>query len=179
MAEKSSIKDAIIRQVRIVDIADEFNLPLEEISSHNFDKRCKCPSRNHKNGSEKTPSLYIDSTNNNYYCYGCASSFNSIDFYMICADLTFSEAILILKERVKDYSQYGGSSDAPQDNFPIILETSHLFRETMQQHPRDLKWINSLMQKTDQYLEGIKKEEVEKTKSLLISLKRKIKERYQ
>lgn len=179
MVKKSSIKDLIIQHIKIVDIAAEFNISLEEISSHNFDKRCKCPSKNHKNGAEKTPSLYIDSLNNNYYCYGCGASYNSIDFYMICSGLTFSEAIALLKERIKEIPQGGLLVDLHQDSLPVLLEISNLFRTTMQSHPHDLKWLNSLMQKTDHYIDQFDKEEAAKSEQLLASLKKKIKERYE
>lgn len=176
MAVKFASKEDIVRQVHITDIAKEFGISLESVSSGNFDLRCKCPSKDHKGGSERTPSLYIDSVNNNYYCYGCQSAFNCLDFYMICADVNFSEALSALRPRVKKIG--AKTFNIRKDNLPILIEISKLFRETMQSHPKDLKWINSLMMQTDKYLDRIDKEEIKKTKALLNSLKSKISERY-
>jgi DNA primase len=177
MAVKFVSKEDIVRQVKILDICDEFGIDVEPISSGNFNWRCTCPAKNHKGGNERTPSLYIDSVNNNYYCYGCQSSHNCLDFYMICADVNFSEALSELRTRVtkgsgKKYTNLNA------DNLPILLEISKLFRETIYSHPEDLKWLNGLMKQTDEYLEGIEKKEVQKTKALLRSLRTKIQERY-
>lgn len=172
----NSLKTAIINQVKIIDLAAEFEILLESTSGK-FDYRCKCPAQNHKSGSERTSSLYIDSINNNYYCFGCHSSYNSIDFYMICSGFSFSEAMTELKSRVtetlKDYTP-----EVKADNFLIMLEISELFRNTIFSHHKDLKWINALMKKTDQYMSGLKKEDVDKANELLLILKDKITERY-
>lgn len=176
MALKSVSKQDIINQVNIVDIAEEFEIDLESISSGNFNWRCKCPAKDHKGGLERTPSLYIDSINNNYYCYGCQSSFNCLDFYMICADVSFSEALSILRERVKPTGKK--SFEIKRDNLPIIMEISKLFRETIYSHPKDLKWINGTMQKTDSYLSNIKRSDIKKTNKLLASIKMAIRKRY-
>lgn len=176
MAVKFVGKEDIIRQVRIVDLAEEFGIELEVVSSGNFDRRCCCPSSKHKGGNERTPSLYIDSINNNYHCYGCQSSYNCLDFYMICADASFSEALSALRPRVKSTSK--SKISVKKDNLPVLMEISKLFRLTMHSHSNDLKWINKLMMKTDEYLRGIGSKEVRKTKALLRSLEKKIKERY-
>jgi hypothetical protein len=177
MAVKKFVtKEDITRQVKILDIADEYGIDVETISSGNFNWRCRCPAKNHKSGNERTPSLYIDSINNNYYCYGCQSSFNCLDFYMICADVNFSEALTALRPRAKRTA--GVVSDIHQDNLPTLLDISKLFREAIYSHPKDLKWINALMKKTDTYLDDIKNEDVKKAQALLFSLKQKIKERY-
>lgn len=178
MAVKFVSKEDIVRQVSILEIANEFGLDCEPISSGNFSWRCRCPSKNHKDGHENTPSLYIDSVNNNYYCFGCQSNSNSLDFYMICADVDFSEAFSILKERVLKPTGSNAFQSSQQDNLPDLLEISRLFRETIYKYPHDLKWINSLMMKTDKYLEKIDNCDVTKTQSLLRSLKKAIKERY-
>lgn len=179
MAVKFVSKEDIVRQVKILDICDEFGIDVEPVSSGNFNWRCTCPSKKHKGGNERTPSLYIDSVNNNYYCYGCQSSYNCLDFYMICADVNFSEALTELRTRVtKGSGKNFTNTGADADNLPILLEISKLFRETIYNHPEDLKWINSLMKKTDEYLEDIEKREVQKTKALLRSLRNKIQERH-
>ncbi len=174
---KNSLKIVLTNQIKIVDIAAEFEIPLESIGGGKFDYRCKCPAQNHKSGTEKTPSLYIDSQNNNYYCFGCQSSFNSIDFYMICSGFSFSEALAELKTRINDHDVV--YSDTPaSDNLPIILEISNLFRNTILSHRDDLVWINNLMKQTDEYLSDFKKEDGKKAKKLLSVLKEKINERY-
>ena len=70
---KSSLmlsKQSILDTVSILDIAESFGIELEEVCSSNFSHRCRCPSKNHKSGSE-TASLYINSKDNNFYYCGC------------------------------------------------------------------------------------------------------------
>ena len=58
-------KEDITSGVLILDLTNEFGIDTEDVSSGNFNRRCKCPSPNHKNGGERTGSLYIDSVKNN------------------------------------------------------------------------------------------------------------------
>lgn len=39
-----------------------------------------CPFKNHKGGREKTPSFQLFFHTNSFYCYGCTSHGNSVDF---------------------------------------------------------------------------------------------------
>jgi len=177
MAVKFASKEDVVIQVKILDIAKEFNIEVEKAYSGKFNYRCRCPWSEHKHGSERTPSLYIDSVKNNYYCFGCQSSSNCIDFYMICADVSFSEAISILKLRV-DKTKSSHVEEISIDNISYILEISALFRKTMLSNPNDLKWISGLMKRTDVYLDKVKSDDVEKVKELFSKINQKIKERY-
>lgn len=174
---KIASKQDIINTVSIVKLAEEAGIPLEECVSGNFDLRCKCPAKDHKGGNERTASLYIDSRRNNFYCYGCGASSNVLDFYMLLNDIEFIEAFRILRERAVP----SGNKNAflgKASNFSVLVEISEFFREQMLQNSKDLKWINGIMIKTDEYLEGIESTDVAKTKALLKSLKKTFKERY-
>jgi DNA primase len=170
-------KETVTKKVKILDIAKEFNISVEQASSGNFNFRCRCPSKEHKHGTERTPSLYIDSKKNNYYCFGCQSSTNCIDFYMICADVSFSDALSVLRKRVVGDSEET-EDELTVDNLSYIMDISKLFRLTMLSHPDDLKWLNGLMKRTDIYLEKIKRSDIERVKELQMKLQEKIKERY-
>ena len=76
-------KSDIVSAVSIESVAELLKISLEPISTGNFTARCRCPGINHKHGSERTPSLYLDTVKNNYFCYGCSSSHNQIDFYIL------------------------------------------------------------------------------------------------
>jgi DNA primase len=167
----------ITRSVKIVDIADEFGIPLETTSSGNFDCRCTCPSSEHKNGNERTGSCYIDSQNNNFYCFGCNAGSNSIDFYMLCAEVDFGTAMSELKSRAKPGNNTK-KYNIRASNFPILIQISTLFRDTMLRHPSDLKWINRLMQDSDPHILSIKPDDIKKAKKLHDYINELIKKRY-
>ena len=86
-------KDKILRVVNIKDVASYFGIQLERVSSGSFDYRCRCPSKDHKHGSERTSSCYINSSDNNFYCFGCNAGYNVIDFCIISGNLSFPEAM--------------------------------------------------------------------------------------
>lgn len=151
-------KEEILKYVKIIDIAERFNLDLEPISSGDFNFRCRCPF--HKNGQERTPSLYISETTNSFYCYGCQAGTNVIDFYILHTDKDFIEAIHDLKE-------YVGDSDVETvvhiiDTFPIKLKISNLFRIILTKYPDKFNEIEKIIKQTDQYLVNIDSENIDK-----------------
>jgi len=175
--KKFASKQDIIKTVSIVKLAEEAGLSMEDCVSGNFDLRCKCPAKDHKGGNERTASLYIDSNNNNFYCYGCGASSNVLDFYMLVNNIEFGEAFRTLRERAipsGEKTTFIGKAS----NFVVLMEISEFFRVQMLKNSKDLKWISGIMKKTDKYLEGIESTDVAKTRALLISLKKTFKKRY-
>ena len=171
-------KEEIIKAVAISDIAGQLSISLEQINSGNFTHRCKCPARDHKNGSERTCSLYIDNENNNFYCFGCGASNNAVDFYMLCKDVDFSTAIQEMSSLV-DPSKIGNVSRQKKAiNFPHLLKISDCFREAQREHPEDIEWVESVMKRTDQHLLDVDRYDVRRAKVLLEKIKRLINRRY-
>lgn len=170
-------KEDITSGVLILDLTDEFGIDTEEVSSGNFNRRCRCPSQNHKNGGERTGSLYIDSVKNNFYCFGCGAGSNSIDFYMLCAGITFGEAVSKLRTRVEPKSSERNFT-VEVNNFYTLLQISNLFRETMLEHKEDLKWINELMKHSDQFILELDQQDDSKAQALLNKIEQTIQKRY-
>ena len=171
-------KEDILDGVFIVDIARRFKIRLDPISSGNFTLRCRCPSKEHKNGGERTSSLYIDSNKNNFYCFGCAASSNVIDFQMLCSGEDFLSAInslgpLINKDRVKNRETVTKKS-----NFSILMDISKYFKEIQVRHSDDLEWISEMMKKADHHIDGIDRYDSGKARGLLNKIKRICTRRY-
>lgn len=173
-------KQDISGAIKIIDIAEEFALSLEPVSSGNFDYRCKCPSPDHKSGNERTGSLYIDNVNNNYYCFGCNSNRSVIDFYMLCTGMQFSDAMRELQNRAISAGAKQGvtSIDIRLNNTKILLQTSMMLRECMLQHHYDLRWINSVMMAVDKKYESLKSDDIDLAKKIHLSVKKAIANRY-
>ena len=171
-------KDQILSALKIVDIAEENGIPLEPVSSGNFTHRCKCPGTDHKSGSERTGSLYIDSIRNNFYCFGCSASNNAIDFYMLCTDTDFGGAIREISETIDPEKVSKAKSVHVQNNFSKLLEISNLFRRYQKRYPNDTEWIESLMLKADSYMEKIDRTDVHGAVSLLRNISRILNRRY-
>jgi len=158
MGMKRYSKSQLIKAIKILQLCEAENLALEQIVSGNFTHRCKCPFSTHKSGKERTQSLYIDSINNNFYCFGCGANNNSIDFYMLLKDIDFSTAILELSNIVdpEDIANEPEKNDIKKNNFSILLEISSIFRSLyLNEKYRNEKWLNELSRKTDLKIESL------------------------
>jgi len=172
-------KDDIIRGVGFLDILDLLKIRPERVSSGNFTHRCCCPSPDHKGGRERTSSLYIDSVNNNFYCYGCSSSHNQIDFYILATGCDFMAALRALEPLI-DHSKTdkSGVIVTKPSTFSSLMDISVFFRSLQERYPNDEEWIMTLMKRTDHHIESIGQNEAKKCKALLSEVKRVCKKRY-
>ena len=77
-------REIILSKINIVDIMTEYKIPLELKESGQFTHRAKCPFHSGKDGRiERTPSLYVSSKTNSFYCFGpCDAQGSLID--LIC-----------------------------------------------------------------------------------------------
>ena len=159
-------KEQIVKAVKIIDVAAGLNIKIESASTGNFTHRCCCPSDKHKSGSEKTGSLFIDSDNNNFYCFGCTASSNVIDFYILATGVDFSTAITALSEMVNEAVEVEPEGVKKPTNFDEILRISKVFKIVLRRYPDDAQWIESLMRKTDEFLDDIDRYDVQRAKAL-------------
>ena len=74
-------KDFILSKVSLVSLMDERGIDIEEKSAGIFTHRAYCPFHFGKDGGkERTPSLFISTESNTFYCFGCFRHGNAIDF---------------------------------------------------------------------------------------------------
>lgn len=165
----------VVNQVKILDIARSFNIGLESISSGNFDYRCKCPHPEHKSGREKTPSLYINSKDNNFYCYGCNIGSSVIDFYMACTGLDFLGSLQKLKELVKSPGKYQEKIERKKEVLPFLIENSEIIRAFLISNPDLIDDFDSVLKKIDNRLFDQKNEDPEVVSKINQKLKEMIK----
>jgi hypothetical protein len=168
---KTASRTDIAKQVKILDLAKKFGISIESASAGNFDYRCRCPSPDHKMGKEKTSSCYINSRDNNYYCYGCNKGVSSIDFYMSCADKTFAEAMQEMKEMVKNPGAYHDIVDQKRVAFPILVETSEIIRAFLIENPEQMKNMTNILKKIDRISFELAKEDADKIEEMNKKLK--------
>ncbi len=170
-------KADIISAVSIEKVAELLSIELEPISTGNFTARCRCPGINHKHGSERTPSLYIDTINNNYYCYGCGSSHNQIDFYILATGCSFLEALDALGPLI-DPSKVGLHQDSKKTNFSVLMEISKYIRGIILKNRDDMEWIMKLQKNIDNSISKIDRFDTKRSEMLLKKVKRVCVERY-
>lgn len=169
-------KELINKYVQITDVAEEFGIRLESISSGEFDFKCKCPAKDHKGGSERTSSLCISTKQNSFYCFGCNASGGAVNFYMICSDSDFQTAIEILTPSVPSEATF--LPQRKQSNIDILISISNMFRQSMLENKNDIKWISSLMEKVDKKIDNMKFDDIDSANRLKVSVENVLKQRY-
>lgn len=171
-----SVLKKINKEIKIVDVAREYGLSLTEGTFGAFSHRCKCPSKKHKSGSERTESLYIDEEANTFYCFGCSEGYLSINFYMACEDCDFHTALSHLRERV----QYIPSEDGyiqKTSNSDILLEISDVMREYIQNNRGELNYYLNFSQQVDDKISKLDKYDILNAVKLLDSIRKHLKNR--
>jgi hypothetical protein len=171
-------KEEILSSVSILDLAKKFSISLEQVCSGNFTHRCKCPSSEHKSGSERTGSLYVAGEDNNFYCFGCSASNNVIDFYILCTGCDFSTAISEMSDLVDPDKVSAVPVTKKKNNFIILLSISEMFREAQRANPDDIEWITAVMKKTDEYTIQIDRYDVKRSRALSAKIFNMLKRRF-
>ena len=149
-----NLKQTIINNIKIIDLAEENNLTLEECYGSIFTHKCRCPSLNHKNGRENTPSFFINNENNSYFCFGCNIHGNVLDFYMLLKSCTFSESLHSLKDRLSSHIIYDQDIPIKKNNFISFIRISNEFRKSIKQKNKSLKDINYIMKQYEKFIES-------------------------
>ena len=163
---KIASRTDIAKQVKILELAAKFGVQVEQASAGNFDYRCRCPSKDHKHGKEKTSSCYINSRDNNFFCYGCNQGVSSIDFYMLCAEKTFSEAMVEMRGMVKNPGAYQDVIEQKRATFPVLLDTSSILRSFLLNNPDQLDNMTGLLRKIDRISFDLQKEDPDKIENM-------------
>lgn len=91
--ETEGFVELLLDKVNILDILDKYELEYTRVSAGNFDHKLKCPFPSHQGGQERTASLCLSSSENNFYCYGCNAHGNPINFLIFFKDMVYHAAI--------------------------------------------------------------------------------------
>lgn len=188
-------REVILKNVPVLEVFKEYGIPVEHRETGLFTHRAKCPVHKGKNGgTERTPSLMINGTANNFYCFGCG--LNSI--LDMISSINATPKVVVLEQLAKKIglidkngnfdelvlSQVDESLLGPRETIePHIFEISHLIRGHIKQFvgkdnfDRELKWAEKVGKKADEFLKNIGHEDVEYASELVSKIKRSIEKR--
>lgn len=170
-----SLSQAIKNQISILDICEEFSIKLENVNNGSFTHRCRCPF--HKDGNERTPSLYIDSTNNTFFCYGCGAGNTVINFYnLFFPDYEELDCVNDLRSRIDSTKKY--PKKIVQNNFQLQIEMSGLLRYYNQKFPDRFEEIKDIQKELDLKMEKIGYNDIVSATKVLSSLRKALKRRF-
>lgn len=120
--------DEVLAATDIVDLIGEYLTLKQKGSNHT----ALCPFHN-----EKTPSFSVNREKQFYYCFGCSSGGDAINFLMEYDHLDFTEALETLADRagIKLVAQKAGVKEKPKDNrsLAINLEAARYYYASFSQ----------------------------------------------
>lgn len=105
--------DILLDKISILDILTRCSVEYYSCKSGDFSHKAKCPLPIHSFGNERTPSFFISEENNTFYCFGCNSGTNIIDFIRMFFGKPFLESI-------KWLSDYSNITESNMASLPTI-----------------------------------------------------------
>lgn len=180
----------LLDKVSILDILDKYELEYYRVSAGNFDHKLKCPFPSHQGGQERTASLCISNSENNFYCYGCNAHGNTIDFLIHFKDMVYYAA-------VKELAQLAGLTKSDCENFdftpkekinpehtimPYVFKAGVEIREFLAKitYPKDYyrqaNWANEQFKEMDKLL-NMPDDKWEKAKRFFIKINAELKKK--
>jgi len=96
--EHETFPELIEEKANILDILDKMDIEYINSFSGEFSHKLRCPLPSHSSGNERTASMFICADKNSFYCFGCNSGGNVINFVMRMQGLPFYEALKWLAE---------------------------------------------------------------------------------
>lgn len=83
----------VLDKVSFLDILDDMGLEYWSSPAGDFTHKMRCPLPVHNFGGERTPSFFLDDKSNKFYCFGCNSRGNLIDFVRDIGSKTFDQSL--------------------------------------------------------------------------------------
>jgi hypothetical protein len=182
-----SIKDAVLAKINLAELMKEYNLKLESKNTGQFTHRTYCPFHTGKSGgTERTPSFYISTQTNSFYCFGCSITGGPIDFVSLVEGMPATKALIKLAKKVGVLSQNGIIDEEQIKIEPILdnrnieiflFDISNLLRTHIynflnkEEFEKEFRWMEKVAEKADEFLAQIGYEDYEYAKDLYEKIK--------
>lgn len=188
--ETEGFTQLLLDKVNILDILDRYEIEYTRTLAGNFDYKLRCPFPNHQGGQERTASLCVSSSENNFYCYGCHNHGNPINFLIYYKSMVYYAA-------VKELAQIAGITEDDCKNIdfkprevvrpehtimPYIFQVGIEIREYLanikddKQYIRWETWAQDQFRKMDKMLNTLKDNDWKKVKRYQLKINAYLKE---
>ena len=184
--ECETFPDLIAERVNILDILDKLELEYIITNNGEFSHKLRCPFPNHSEGSERTASMFVSTQKNSFYCFGCNTGKNVIDFTMKMLGMPYQEALKWLAELagITDVNQLSSDPFAkkerrdPEKNTGFqALKIANLVREhlvskkTSLEYNKWVAWADKRFKKLDTLLDSTEDKDWEVINNYYLKLK--------
>lgn len=187
-----NLPDIVLDNVGIIDIITKYGIEVYPHVTGGFSHRLRCPLPVHKGGAERTPSFYVDSESNKFYCFGCNFGGGVVDFVMYYEGTPYFNAMAKLANLLNI------SKDCDLDNIefkkrerrdpshyldPYIYDAGVMIRDYIQsltgtpKYEEELKWADKEFDILEKYMDRLEDSDWEKVKFHRDDLAEKIKQK--
>ena len=169
--------DILVDKANILDILDEWDIKYSRCQTGDFTHKLRCPLPGHtiEGERERTPSFFISEDQNKFYCFGCNSQGNIIDFVSLYSGKPFYEAVKWLATYTKLTSnginisqiQKREKIDPEKTIITHIYRTGKLIRKYVErtkgrnEYNKWCKWADKRFLKLDEFLDSLDNNEWE------------------
>lgn len=123
--------------ISIMEVVKLYNLNLD------YNKIC-CPFKHHKNGSERTASLYIYPETNTFYCFGCKTGSSPVDFVANIEGINRLKAAQKLLSTTNFTIKNLPEKESYKDKIVELINFSNFVRESQLDPIKKLKALKAL-----------------------------------
>jgi len=171
----------------ILDILDKYEIDYSKASSAEFSYRLRCPFPKHSGGTERTASCFISHNQESFFCFGCNTGSNAIDFIIALEEVPYYRAL----EIAASIADISGNEDGisvrkrrrrnPEETmFFYMFKSSEVIRDWLKeaegkdQYEKYCRWADKRFVEMDGYLD-MEDDNWEKAKGFYSKLCSKIK----
>jgi hypothetical protein len=174
--EFDDFAETIAKKVPIVEVLTRFGIELTECRSGDFTHKARCPLPKHANGGERTASFYASETNNGFYCFGCGSGHNVIQFVEMYTGRPFNIAAKWLGEQFGIFGADGDPKFVAKRRSPEEMPITYIHKAGLEIRDFLLKvkgtpdykkwcvWADKRFETLDELLDKIEKNDWEEAK---------------
>jgi|2_EtaG_2_1085320.scaffolds.fasta_scaffold00953_17 hypothetical protein len=182
------LKDHILERLNFVELLLDYGIEVSDESYNSFRYKSSCPLPGHygngENGEDRTPSFCI-SDKNTFYCFGCSSHGNALDFISKMEGTPIIEILRILGQKyglieggsIKDTIKF--TKERKKKN-PVIDDIVHdtyiLIRKYRKKH-NDNDWVEKLSKVAESLFNKLEFQNWEKALSIKNKVIEKLEER--
>lgn len=164
--EREDFVDLVLDKLSILDILDKYEIEYFPASTAEFGHKMRCPFPKHHGGAERTASCFVSHNQESFFCFGCNTGSNAIDFIVALAEVPYHRALEIAASIAKisgDETEFVSRKrqrrDPEQTMLHYVFKSGEVIREWLKdaegktQYDKYCRWADKRFVELDGYLD--------------------------
>ena len=181
--------EVLSQSISLLDLLDRFDIEYYPVNQTQYKVRCWL----HSNGEERTPSMFVYTDSNSYYCFGCHEHGTIIDFAAHQLGLSNTPGTLGYNTTIEQLCQWAGITEGtelelkPRIKRPIeetvehwVLQAGQDLREflktkvQMRNYDSWCSWVDRKYERLDQILDSVKDDDYQRAQAYYEHIKKQL-----